>query len=54
LRQGAVRSRLWDPDAQINRSTLPSLGQMLRDQIGDEVTPEPQKAMAERYRTQLY
>ena len=49
-----MRSRLWDPDAQIDRSTLPSLGQMLRDQIGDDVTPEPQKAMAERYRTQLY
>lgn len=49
-----MRSRLWDPEAQIERSQLPSLGQMLRDQIGDEVTPEPQKAMAERYRSQLY
>ena len=49
-----MRSRLWDPEAQIDRSTLPSLGQMLRDQIGDEVTPEPQRAMAERYRKQLY
>ena len=49
-----MRSRLWDPEAQIDRSTLPSLGQMLRDQIGDEVMPEPQRAMAERYRTQLY
>ena len=49
-----LRSRLWDPEAQIDRSTLPSLGQMLRDQIGDEVMPEPQQAMAERSRTQLY
>lgn len=49
-----MRSRLWDADAQIDRSTLPSLGQMLRDQIGDEVMPESQRVMAERYRTQLY
>ena len=49
-----MRSRLWDPEAQIDRSALPSLGQMLRDQIGDEVMPEPQKAMADRYRKQLY
>lgn len=49
-----MRSRLWDPEAQIDRSSLPSLGQMLRDQIGDEVTPEPQESMAARYRTRLY
>ena len=49
-----MRSRLWDPEAHIDRSTLPSLGQMLRDQIGDEVTSEPPNAMAERYRKQLY
>jgi PPOX class probable FMN-dependent enzyme len=49
-----MRSRLWDPEAQIDRSSLPSLGQMLRDQIGNEVTPEPQESMVARYRTQLY
>ena len=49
-----MRSRLWDPEAPIARSALPSLGQMLRDQIGNEVTPEPQDSMAARYRTQLY
>jgi uncharacterized protein len=49
-----MRSRLWDPGAQIERSALPSLGQMFRDQIGDEITPEPQESMVARYRTELY
>jgi uncharacterized protein len=49
-----MRSRLWDPQAQIDRSSLPSLGQMFRDQIGDEITPEPQESMVARYRTELY
>jgi PPOX class probable FMN-dependent enzyme len=49
-----MRSRLWDQEAQIERSSLPSLGQMFRDQIGDEITPEPQESMVARYRTELY
>jgi PPOX class probable FMN-dependent enzyme len=49
-----MRSRLWDPDAQIDRSSLPTLGQMFRDQIGSEIEPEPQESMVARYRDELY
>jgi uncharacterized protein len=28
-----IRSRLWEPDAQVGRDALPSLGRMLSDQI---------------------
>jgi PPOX class probable FMN-dependent enzyme len=48
-----MRSRLWDPDARIDRSELPTLGQMLRDQTGSSVA-ETQAEMVARYRTQLY
>jgi uncharacterized protein len=48
-----MRSRLWDPDARIERTELPTMGQMLRDQIGSG-TVETQTEMVERYRGQLY
>jgi uncharacterized protein len=48
-----MRSRLWDPDARIDRSELPTMGQMMRDQTGVG-TAETQADMLERYRTELY
>jgi uncharacterized protein len=48
-----MRSRLWDPDARIDRTALPTMGQMLRDQIGSG-RAETQAEMVERYRGQLY
>jgi PPOX class probable FMN-dependent enzyme len=48
-----MRSRLWDPDAWIERTELPTMGQMVRDQIGSG-TVETQPEMVERYRGQLY
>jgi PPOX class probable FMN-dependent enzyme len=48
-----MRSRLWDPDTRIERSELPTMGQMLRDQIGSGPV-ETQAEMLERYRGQLY
>jgi len=62
-----MRSRLWDPDAQVVRSALPTMGEMLRDQIAGKVAagegpaspfasaaPESQEAMVARYRDILY
>jgi uncharacterized protein len=47
-----MRSRLWDPTARIDRSTLPSMGQMIRDQTG--LGPaETQEEMLRRYRETL-
>jgi len=47
-----MRSRLWDPEARIDRSDLPTMGEMMRDQVGSAA--ESQEAMVARYRTQLY
>lgn len=48
-----MRSRLWDPAARIDRTELPTMGEMMRDHAGS-ATVESQAAMAERYRGQLY
>jgi uncharacterized protein len=47
-----MRSRLWDPEARVDRSQLPTMGEMMRDQVGSAA--ESQAAMVARYRTQLY
>lgn len=49
-----MRSRLWADDARVDRAVLPSMGRMLKDQIGLAEEPESQEAMRERYQDQLY
>lgn len=48
-----MRSKLWDASAKQARSVLPSMNQMLKDQIGLEGKPESDAAMRERYRKDL-
>ena len=48
-----MRSRLWQADAQVDRAVLPTLGQMIHDQMGLATEPESQLAMLQRYRAQL-
>ena len=48
-----MRSRLWDASAKQERSVLPSMGQMLKDQIGSPGEPESDAAMRERYKPEL-
>lgn len=48
-----MRSKLWDASAQISRDTLPSMGQMLKDQL-NWATAESQDEMLVRYRETLY
>lgn len=48
-----MRSRLWDSSFQVDRSLLPSLGEILRDQLSLE-TAESQAEMIRRYRETLY
>jgi hypothetical protein len=47
-----MRSRLWDPEARVDRAELPTMGEMMRDQVGSAA--ESQESMVARYRTQLY
>ena len=47
-----MRSRLWSPDARVERTMLPSISQVIHDQtkLGE---PESQAEVEARYRTQL-
>ncbi|WP_193179362.1 pyridoxamine 5'-phosphate oxidase family protein [Nisaea sediminum] len=49
-----MRSRLWDPATVNDRSVLPSLGQMIKDQIGIDMPVETQAEMVARYKETLY
>lgn len=48
-----MRSRLWDPAARVERSVLPTIGQMIADQTGLQVPPETQEQMVRRYAADL-
>ncbi|MCE7993013.1 MAG: pyridoxamine 5'-phosphate oxidase family protein [Roseivirga sp.] len=48
-----MRSELWSASSQIERSELPTIGQMLKDQLNDDVPPESQEAMVARYKESL-
>lgn len=48
-----MRSKLWNAAAQVPRSSLPSMGQMISDQTGIAGPPETQDAMARRYAPDL-
>ncbi|MGU3495772.1 pyridoxamine 5'-phosphate oxidase family protein [Xanthobacteraceae bacterium A53D] len=49
-----MRSRLWSPEAQVERSVLPTLGEMLRDQIGGDTPLETQEQMLARFKQAMY
>ena len=48
-----LRSRLWQADALVPRSRLPSAGQMISDQTGIALEPETQEEMIKRYAPDL-
>ena len=50
-----MRSRLWNPDSWYNARPVPTLGEMIHDQINEAVPAETQDAMLARYhRESLY
>ena len=52
-----MRAQLWQPDARVERAVLPTMNEMLRDQIGGEnmrEPAEPQEVMVARHKTELY
>ncbi len=50
-----MRSNLWNTDVQINRQELPTMGQMISDQIGaSEKLTESHDEMKKRYLSKLY
>lgn len=48
-----MRSKLWDVSSQIDRDSFPTMGQMLKDQLGSMESPESREAMIERYKPDL-
>ena len=48
-----MRSHLWGPENRVERSVLPSMGQMLQEQIGAPEPGETQEQMLARYREEL-
>ena len=49
-----MRAQLWIPEAKVERKTLPTMNEMLRDQIGQLEAAEPQEIMFARHTTELY
>lgn len=49
-----IRSRLWSAEAQIERRSFPSLGQIVADQIAGVDREAAERNLEEAYRTRLY
>ena len=49
-----MRSKLWSPEARVERSVLPSMGQMIKEQTKAEEPAESQTVMEARYEKILY
>ena len=49
-----IRSDLWNPEKQIERSAFPSLGRIIAEQVGGMDPDEAERQTAESYRTRLY
>lgn len=50
-----IRSKLWDPETQVERSVYPTMGQVFKDQIDEiESAEEADEAIQEGYTTRLY
>ncbi|WP_373085427.1 pyridoxamine 5'-phosphate oxidase family protein [Sneathiella sp.] len=49
-----IRSRLWAPETQVERSSFPSLGKIIADQIGNLDADEADRRLAESYKNRLY
>lgn len=48
-----MRSALWDPSRHVERSVMPSMGEMMKEQIGGAIPAETQAQMLERYAQDL-
>jgi PPOX class probable FMN-dependent enzyme len=48
-----MRSRLWSPESRVERTVLPTMGQMLNEQTGVLAPAETQEQMVERYKAEL-
>jgi len=52
--KAVMRGGLWSQAARIERSVLPTMNEMLREQTGQAEPAEPQDVMVKRHQTLLY
>ncbi len=52
--KAVMRAELWSPEVQVERSVLPTMNEMLREQTAQTEPAESQEAMVERHKKQLY
>lgn len=52
--KSVLRSQIWEEGAKIDRSELPTMSEMIRDQAGQGGPLESQEDMIARYQTVLY
>jgi len=52
--KAVIRARLWEPDAQVERSCFPTYGQVLADQIAGADAAEIDAGEEQSARTELY
>jgi uncharacterized protein len=48
-----MRSHLWDATRHVCRDVMPSMGEMMKDQIGGDISAETQEQMLLRYAVDL-
>lgn len=48
-----MRSALWDATRHVDRAVMPSMGEMMKDQIGGDIPAETQEQMLVRYAQDL-
>lgn len=51
--KAVMRGRLWEADAQVDRATLPTLAEMIFDQLNLGKVPIPEAQIQADYKTQL-
>ena len=49
-----MRAKLWSPDSRIDRNALPSISQMIKEQLSLDGPAETREENAERYAKTLY
>ena len=48
-----MRSGLWDSERHLERAALPTMGEMINDQLGAQGPAESQEEMLRRYAADL-
>lgn len=51
--KAVMRSQLWNPDHHLDRASLPTMGQLIKEHAKLDTPAEEQEAMLERYQREL-